>query len=77
MYNQYGKNFSVLFFNIGMNYEQSKTMSICSKTTCFFNILLAPTNKYEGKIQLNPYFYSKIQNNKKIMTNFKIFEKEI
>ena len=28
------------------------------------------------KKELNPYFYSKIQKNNKIMTNFKIFEKK-
>ena len=36
-----------VFFNIGVNYEQSKTMSICSKTTHVFKILLSQTNEYE------------------------------
>ena len=38
------------FFNVGVNYEQSKTKSICSKTSHIsniFKILLSPTNEYE------------------------------
>ena len=39
--------FNFVFFNIGVNYEQSKAMSICSETTHILKILLSPTNEYE------------------------------
>ena len=35
------------FFNIGVNYEQSKIMSICSEAIHIFKILLSITNEYE------------------------------
>ena len=58
------------FFNIGVNYEQSKIMSICSEAIHIFKILLSITNEYE-----NPNFYAKTQKNNKIMANFQIFKK--
>ena len=36
-----------VFFNIMVNYEKSKIISICSETTRIFKILLLPTNEYE------------------------------
>ena len=41
------KIFEFLFLNIGVNYEQSKTMCICFETTHIFKVLLSPTNEYE------------------------------
>ena len=63
-----------VFFHIEVNYEQSKTMNICSDTTHIFKLLFSPTNEYEKNTTKSKFFIVKY---KKITKIFQIFEKRV